>query len=188
MFESEGYLKKKEGMADRAFNVNENIENKRKILEQIEKKCFVTGVSFDEIMAPFISKIEEKGLSPEYSVDRDKLSRFIDWVSKFFDKETTEDFLSNYRMNEWIGGILANEKLISLKNSEKKGRFAQDYLLALQNMEDGDKKEMMKKRALELKNEFILHNIKGSDLKKINSFIEEISKDEESLPPSLQTV
>ena len=184
----ESFEEKKSEIAQRSLKVEKDIESKRKIMEEIENKCFVTGVSFEEIISPFVSKIEEEGLSPEYSIDRDKMSRFLDSVSKFFDKETTEDFLSNYRMNEWIGGILVNEKLISLKNSEKKGRFAQDYLLALQNMEEGDKKEMMKKRALELKNEFILHNIKGSDLKKINSFIEEISKDEESLPPSLQTV
>lgn len=174
---------KKDSMNERSLEIEENIENKRLMLEEIEKKCFVAGISFDELMAPFILKAEQEGLSPEYSISRDKMSRFIDKISVFFDKETTEDFLSNYRMNEWIGDKLAEEHLVDIRNHN---RYAEAYLFALDNTENIEKRETIRKRAEELKNIFFLHNIKESDIKKINSFIAEMSKDEEGAPPTLQ--
>ena len=174
---------KKSSMAQRSLEVEEGIENKKAMLEAIEKKCFVTGMSFDELIAPFILKAEKDGLSPEYSISRDKVSRFMDRVSVFFDKETTEDFLSNYRMNEWIGDKLAEERLVDIRNHD---RYAEAYLFALDNTENPEKREALRKRAEELKNIFFLHNLKVSDIEKLNSFIEKVSKDEEGAPPTLQ--
>ena len=149
------------------------------MLESIEKDCFVTGLSFDELISPFISKIEEEGLSPDYSIDKDKTARFIGKVSALFDSKATEELLSHYRLNEWLGDKLASERLISFSD---KNTYAEAYLHAIENEQDLEKRSRLISRAEELKNIFVLHNIKDSDLKKMASFIKEMSKDVEGTP------